>query len=697
VPISAGDGATAMPAAFIAGKLTMVERGPERNQMEDNQLPRRHGTVGRVVRAWSYLPRLESVVLMVGFFWNLYGKYYVLIRTHSHGLLWSLLSVSPSDFAFFAALAAVTALVHAWRPGKWSARFAIILAFVAAGWAAANMAWLMAVGVQIHVGVFADLLRYPREFGSIVTNRLVHASGLTFLLAVAAAASLMIAGWRLSWPERVSRRRRRYAYQATLAAAFAVLCLAYGRSTQSMVAADPRCAALSYSSHSFGIASLLGFDGSAKPDITGEARHVARKGERILGYPRGEQVPRPHVFMVVMESTGLWATSLGRQPSDSTPMLSELTERGILFENARIVVTHTTQSQFGVLTGVLPSLDGGFAEAVFVDRPYESLVTILQRFGYRARFCEMVRASFECGPGLMANLGFDSFWSREDLGDPSTHLGYLAGDDFRMIEPAFRWFDQQHGPCFIFFMTSVAHHPYELPASWGPTPADPAQAYLQTIRYTDAFVRQIVQELERRNLFDESLLCVLADHGEGLGRHGILLHNENPFEEAVRVPWIITWPRKVAPGTVVKQPCSLLDVTPTILGLLGLDISLAGFEGVDVLTRELSGRRIDSAGWSSADPVGFVIDDEKVVYWPNLDKAYRYDLAADPQEADPALLDAAETQRIRQELATRRQRCRIHFDPKRFREARLFERWQTSSLGDMAWCYYLPAEKETNR
>lgn len=40
----------------------------------------------------------------------------------------------------------------------------------------------------------------------------------------------------------------------------------------------------------------------------------------------------------------------------------------------------------------------------------------------------MVRATFECNPGLFANLGFECFWSREDNGDPQDHLGYFAGD-----------------------------------------------------------------------------------------------------------------------------------------------------------------------------------------------------------------------------------------------------------------------------
>jgi arylsulfatase A-like enzyme len=460
---------------------------------------------------------------------------------------------------------------------------------------------------------------------------------------------------------------------------------------RSLTAQTPQRLALAYSCHVFALTSTVGVMEGAQAKEEIGLRRVPRAGERDLDPPPAGS-PRPHVIVICLESTAYWSTSFGGQPKEQTPMLTRLAAGGVLFDNTRAVVTHTTQSQFSLLTGEFPNLDGGFVEAVLVDAPYESLVTILGKAGYRSRFNQMVRASFECNPGFMANLGFESFWSREDANDPSTHVGYFAGDDFVMIEPAFDWLDRQTDPCFMMFMTSVAHHPYEVPAWYGTNPEDPEEAFLQTVRYTDAFIKAVIGELDRRGIRENVLLCVLGDHGEGFGAHDILMHGSDPFDEALRIPWVLSWPGKVAGGTVVREPRCMLDVTPTILTLLGYDISRAGFEGRDALGPIAEDRKVLFSGWHPFDPAGYVQGRYKTVYWPSLRKVYRYDLRADPNEERPVVLDDEEAERMRKMLTTWRNDNRITFDAKRYRERLLFDCWQTSCLGNAAWCYYVPTK-----
>jgi len=60
----------------------------------------------------------------------------------------------------------------------------------------------------------------------------------------------------------------------------------------------------------------------------------------------------------------------------------------------------------------------------------------------------------------------------------------------------------------------------------------------------------------------------LSDHGDMLGSQGVLLKRK-PWEESVRIPGIISWPGRIAPG-VSHVPFSHVDVAPTLLGLAGL-------------------------------------------------------------------------------------------------------------------------------
>jgi arylsulfatase A-like enzyme len=66
------------------------------------------------------------------------------------------------------------------------------------------------------------------------------------------------------------------------------------------------------------------------------------------------------------------------------------------------------------------------------------------------------------------------------------------------------------------------------------------------------------------------VLTVVSDHGEEFFEHGRRGHSHTLFEESVRIPWILRYPPRVEPGTVVAATVSLADVAPTLLDLAGL-------------------------------------------------------------------------------------------------------------------------------
>jgi arylsulfatase A-like enzyme len=85
----------------------------------------------------------------------------------------------------------------------------------------------------------------------------------------------------------------------------------------------------------------------------------------------------------------------------------------------------------------------------------------------------------------------------------------------------------------------------------------------------DAQIGYLVDELVRRDLWDRAIVVLVSAHGEGLGEdprlpdnHGRVLYNP-----LVHVPLAIRLPG--LPGRRVDDPVSVLDVTPTLLGLAG--------------------------------------------------------------------------------------------------------------------------------
>lgn len=60
-----------------------------------------------------------------------------------------------------------------------------------------------------------------------------------------------------------------------------------------------------------------------------------------------------------------------------------------------------------MLSGTTPEIFHDYSEALLVDKPYESLATILRPFAYRSAFFEMSNGTFECAPAVFVNMGFD--------------------------------------------------------------------------------------------------------------------------------------------------------------------------------------------------------------------------------------------------------------------------------------------------
>ena len=187
---------------------------------------------------------------------------------------------------------------------------------------------------------------------------------------------------------------------------------------------------------------------------------------------------------------------------------------------------------------------------------------------------------------------------------------------------------------------------------------------------------------------ENTLLCVMGDHGTTF-RSEMDFARWRPYEEVIRVPWVIHWPGHVEAGRKIDWPCSQLDVTPTILSLLGFDISRAGFEGRDELVEGEADRRMYFSSWYSERPIGFVEGERKVVYWPYVDKVFEYDLGEDPGEDRPLKVEGERAERAKREIMDWQNTSQMVIDPRRQTEDFVYDHWRTLSAGSSGWAYYL--------
>ncbi len=148
-------------------------------------------------------------------------------------------------------------------------------------------------------------------------------------------------------------------------------------------------------------------------------------------------------------------------------------------------------------------------------------------------------------------------------------------------------------------------------------------AYQACVSFADAQLGLVLDALDRRDRWKDTVVVLVGDNGFHLGEHGGLLRKDTLFEEALRVPLIVAAPGLPHPGAVVQAPVELLDVYPTIVELAGFAPAsdLDGQSLVPLLENpEGSGRGV-ARSWRRVQPPerGVSLRTERFRYtlWPD--------------------------------------------------------------------------------
>jgi arylsulfatase A-like enzyme len=121
--------------------------------------------------------------------------------------------------------------------------------------------------------------------------------------------------------------------------------------------------------------------------------------------------------------------------------------------------------------------------------------------------------------------------------------------------------------------------------------------YQACVSFIDAQVGRILDELERLDLVDNTVIMFWSDHGYHLGDHGLWCKHTN-YERATRVPLIVYSPGMTSAGRQTRALVEYVDMYPTLLDLCGLEIPdwIEGLSMVPVL--EDPGREWKNAAFS---------------------------------------------------------------------------------------------------
>lgn len=301
----------------------------------------------------------------------------------------------------------------------------------------------------------------------------------------------------------------------------------------------------------------------------------------------------PNVLLVTLDTTR--ADRLGcygyRLPT--SPKIDALAQKGVQFDHAIAQASVTPVSHAAIFSGRYPydnglrrlhgnrgyrmrpdvaGLPGVLSDLGFETGGFISALPCGTRFGLEAGFdhWDDPFSDGEVGIGGVSAVGIvnTSDSQRTALATNTSILEWLKPDEGarRDEDPLFVW-------AHYFDPHDLKLYPEKLEDSEFFRPRAPIRreqllaAYDSEVRYMDRHVGEVIDAMSK--LERPLIVCVVSDHGEGLGDHGWWSHGIL-YREQIRVPLIFAGPG-ITPGRRVSSVVRTIDVAPTILALLGED------------------------------------------------------------------------------------------------------------------------------
>lgn len=352
------------------------------------------------------------------------------------------------------------------------------------------------------------------------------------------------------------------------------------------------------------------------------------------------------VMIVVLDTLGSGHISHLGYDRPTTPALDALARDGVSFTGAVTPASYTVATIPSIMTGRLPNRHGVIGPHMRMREEEVTLAEVFQREGFKT-FAAM--GVINGGPLYGNEQGFDECVEMykgsgdrgEDVYDGKGHSVHrVRAYDFAPVISE-RLEKMEGGERLLLYMHMLEPHgPYDPPmrfktsltdARFPGAHAEGDREILQTkmkespvsretisevehlydtnVLYADYHLGLLIEDLKRRGLYDKSLILVTADHGEAFWEHGRRGHGLQLYEEVVRVPLVVKFPKGQGPRNLLLDGLvSNMDILPSLCAWLGFDlpertldgISLAGFvaDPDSGSPREsLFMRAVPAAGW----------------------------------------------------------------------------------------------------
>jgi len=339
----------------------------------------------------------------------------------------------------------------------------------------------------------------------------------------------------------------------------------------------------------------------------------------------------PNIIFILVDDMRWDQLRLTGHPFAHTPNIDRIGQEGVTFTNAFVCTPLCSPSRASFLTGQYPHkhriINNDRNGLSFISHKLVTFPQLLRRVGYKTAFI----GKWHMGDDDSRRPGFDHWISFRAQGifiDPVVNInGQRKQYTGYMTDLLNQWsvdfLKEKHDKPYLLYLSHKAVHAPFIPADRHknqyadqtyrepagssrdlmgkpainrtlppvdvlripgatPEPGEPRynrgtekeDIYLdhhRCLSSVDDGIGMLFNTLEQNGELDNTLIIFASDNGFLFGEHGLFMNKRVPYEESLRIPLLMRYPKLIKPGSKRQQMVLNIDITPTLYELAGVD------------------------------------------------------------------------------------------------------------------------------
>ncbi|WP_054024128.1 LTA synthase family protein [Bacillus sp. FJAT-28004] len=303
-----------------------------------------------------------------------------------------------------------------------------------------------------------------------------------------------------------------------------------------------------------------------------------------------------NVIMLQLEAFQNFMVNKSIGGQEITPNLNDLIEKSAYFSQFyhQTAQGRTSDADFTANCSMQPVTNG----SVFIQyapNEFDCMPSTLKANDYGTSVFHSYEGGFWNRNTMYKNMQYDQFYSLKHF-QLDEKIGWALGDK-SFFRQSFDVIADQKRPFYSFLITLSSHYPFTMPEeehklSLGDLDGTIMGDYLQSIHYVDAALGELVDRMKAEGLWDNTILVMYGDHDNSINDWSLfetfLGKSLNDLERQMivkQVPLLIHLPKNEHAGTYTNVG-GQLDVTPTVMHLLGISTADQYLIGMPLLTEK---------------------------------------------------------------------------------------------------------------